>query len=330
MQIRIESDTQSIVFRLNNSPAAQSLYDQLPLTVEVEDYAGSEKIFYPREKLDVSDTPMAEGPAGTLAYYEPWGDVAIFYRECGGASGLYELGEAVSGAAQIESLTGEIRIEKEEGDATEENKSAGGSSAQSPQQSAENTRPQSDGATSGQTVQQASEPAPSKEPEDEDRSSAPGTYRPSQTNPPITGSISNQTSNQTSSEQNSENTPGEEESTTMKMHVQVGNRTFTATLENNVAVDAFVEMMENKPVTIQMHDYAGFEKVGPLGTNLPTSNVQTTTHAGDIVLYQGNQIVIFYGSNSWSYTRLGKIDDLSGWEDALGSENVIVTFSLGA
>lgn len=79
-----------------------------------------------------------------------------------------------------------------------------------------------------------------------------------------------------------------------------------------------------------MHDYAGFEKAGPLGTNLPTSNVQTTTHAGDIVLYQGNQIVIFYGSNSWSYTRLGKIDDLSGWEDALGSENVIVTFSLGA
>lgn len=121
----------------------------------------------------------------------------------------------------------------------------------------------------------------------------------------------------------------EEENSEMKMNVQVGGSTFTATLEENAAVDALVEMMENEPVTIQMSDYAGFEKVGPLGKSLPTSNSQTTTYAGDIVLYQGNQIVIFYGSNSWSYTRLGHIDDLTGWEEALGSGNVTVTFSLG-
>ena len=77
-----------------------------------------------------------------------------------------------------------------------------------------------------------------------------------------------------------------------------------------------------------MTDYSGFEKVGALGTSLPTSNSQTTTQSGDIVLYQGNQIVIFYGSNSWSYTRLGKIDDLTGWKDALGSGDVTVTFSM--
>ena len=115
----------------------------------------------------------------------------------------------------------------------------------------------------------------------------------------------------------------------MKMHVQIGDKIFTATLENNAAVDAFIEMMEAGPVVIQMHDYAGFEKVGSLGTSLPTSNVHTTTQAGDIVLYNGNQIVIFYGSNSWSYTCLGKIDDLSGWEEALGSGDVTVTFSIG-
>ena len=86
-------------------------------------------------------------------------------------------------------------------------------------------------------------------------------------------------------------------------------------------------MMQEKPITIQMTDYSGFEKVGALGTSLPTTNSQTTTQSGDIVLYQGNQIVIFYGSNSWSYTRLGKIDDLTGWEDALGSGDVTVTFS---
>ena len=119
-----------------------------------------------------------------------------------------------------------------------------------------------------------------------------------------------------------------EEISAMNMMVQVGGSTFTATLEENTAVDALVEMMEQEPVTIQMSDYSGFEKVGPLGTSLPTSSQQTTTQAGDIVLYQGNQIVMFYGSNSWSYTRLGHIDDLTGWEEALGSGDVTVTFSL--
>lgn len=126
-----------------------------------------------------------------------------------------------------------------------------------------------------------------------------------------------------------ENTGSEEEITEMKMTVQVGTNTFTATLEDNAAVGALVEMMENGPVTIQMSDYAGFEKVGALGTNLPTSNSQITTQAGDIVLYQGNQIVMFYGSNSWSYTRLGRIDDLTGWTEALGDGDMSVTFSLG-
>lgn len=119
-----------------------------------------------------------------------------------------------------------------------------------------------------------------------------------------------------------------EENIVEKITLQIGNSSFTATLENNAAADAFAEMMSDTPVIIQMRDYSGFEKVGSLGTSLPADDSQTTTHAGDIVLYNGNQIVIFYGSNSWSYTRLGKIDDLSGWEDALGSGDVTVTFSL--
>lgn len=114
----------------------------------------------------------------------------------------------------------------------------------------------------------------------------------------------------------------------MKMQLTVGEKTFEATLEKNSAVQALVQMMEQEPITIQMSDYAGFEKVGALGVSLPTQNSQTTTAPGDIVLYQGNQIVLFYGSNSWSYTRLGKIDDLTGWEQALGDADVTVTFSL--
>ena len=128
--------------------------------------------------------------------------------------------------------------------------------------------------------------------------------------------------------ESTENESSEEENSEMKMIVNVNGQDFTATLENNSAVDALVQMMENGPVTLQLSDYAGFEKVGPLGQSLPASNSQTTTHAGDIVLYQGNQIVMFYGSNSWSYTRLGHIDDLTGWEEALGSGDVTVTLSM--
>ncbi len=119
-----------------------------------------------------------------------------------------------------------------------------------------------------------------------------------------------------------------EENKVASMNVRVGDVVFSATLEENEAVSALVEMMRDSPVVIQMSDYSGFEKVGPLGTSLPVNNSQITTQAGDIVLYNGNQIVIFYGSNSWSYTRLGHIDDLIGWEDALGSGDVTMTLSL--
>ena len=86
--------------------------------------------------------------------------------------------------------------------------------------------------------------------------------------------------------------------------------------------------MEHGSVTIQMSVYAGFEKVGALGTSLPAEDRQITAQAGDIVLYNGNQIVLFYGANSWSYTKLGRIDDLSGWEEALGGGDITVSFSV--
>ena len=111
-------------------------------------------------------------------------------------------------------------------------------------------------------------------------------------------------------------------------YVTVGDTTFSATFADNSGAQALRDLLAAGDITIEMSDYAGFEKVGPLGQSLPTSNSQMTTQAGDIVLYQGDQIVIFYGSNSWSYTRLGRIDDLTGWTEALGSGAVSVTFSL--
>ena len=115
------------------------------------------------------------------------------------------------------------------------------------------------------------------------------------------------------------------EQTTMKMNVQIGNQTFTATLADTKAAQEFAQML---PMTITLDDYGGFEKVGSLGRSLTTSNSQITTVAGDIVLYNSSNIVMFYGSNSWSYTRLGKIDDLTGWADALGHGSVTAIFTL--
>ncbi len=114
----------------------------------------------------------------------------------------------------------------------------------------------------------------------------------------------------------------------MKMIVNVNGTEFKATLENNSAVKTLVNIIESNPIELNLRDYGGFEKVGSLGFSLPSSNRQITTYSGDIVLYQGNQIVMFYGSNSWSYTKLGRIDDLRGWKDALGRGDVTVILSV--
>ena len=126
----------------------------------------------------------------------------------------------------------------------------------------------------------------------------------------------------------STHTEGTEDVTTMKMSVTIGNQSFTATLEDNAATRELIEIMKAEPISIDMDDYSGFEKVGSLGRSLTTDNRQITTQAGDIVFYSGNQIVMFYGSNSWSYTKIGTIDDLSGWEEVLGNGSVTAVFSL--
>lgn len=138
----------------------------------------------------------------------------------------------------------------------------------------------------------------------------------------------NQSSGSDSASTDSDRTAEMEDVTTMKMSVTIGDHSFTATLEENAATRELVKMMENEAISINMDDYSGFEKVGSLGRSLTTDNQQIITETGDIVLYNGNQIVMFYGSNSWSYTKIGKIDDLSGWKDALGNGSVTAVFSL--
>lgn len=125
--------------------------------------------------------------------------------------------------------------------------------------------------------------------------------------------------------------PEPKEVTTVDTHtfyLTVEGVTFPATFADNQGAEALADLLTDGPLTLSLEDYGGFEKVGSLGQYLPTSNTHITTQSGDIVLYQGNQIVLFYGSNAWSYTRLGQVTDLTGWQEALGHGDVTVTLSL--
>lgn len=114
------------------------------------------------------------------------------------------------------------------------------------------------------------------------------------------------------------------------VYITVGGRRETITLVNNDATRRLLDVLANGPVTISMNDYDGFEKVGPLPMSLPASDSRITTEPGDVILYQGRNLVIFYGSNTWSYTRLGKINSLSANEIRvfLGNSAVEITLSL--
>lgn len=115
-----------------------------------------------------------------------------------------------------------------------------------------------------------------------------------------------------------------------RIDIEVNGQVRTAVLSDNESARAFRELLEQGPVTVDMHDYGSFEKVGDLGTSLPRSDTQITTTPGDIILYLGNQVTIYYDVNSWNFTLLGHVEDATGenMREFLGNGNPTVTFSL--
>ena len=120
----------------------------------------------------------------------------------------------------------------------------------------------------------------------------------------------------------------------MPDHIQltVSGKSLPVKIEDNAATKALVAALREASITYEADDYGGFEKVGALGRSLPTSNTQISTQPGDVILYSGNQIVLFYGTNSWSYTRIGKmeygtLDELKTFLKA-GQGKISVTLSL--
>ena len=117
----------------------------------------------------------------------------------------------------------------------------------------------------------------------------------------------------------------------LSLQMTIGGTPVSVTWEDNESVQALKELCRSQTLTINMSMYGGFEQVGSIGTTLPQNDVQTTTSAGDIVLYSGDQIVVFYGSNTWAYTRLGHITDQDedDMTQLLANGDTIITINLG-
>ncbi len=149
---------------------------------------------------------------------------------------------------------------------------------------------------------------------------------PVQTAEPTAQQFEAESMTETTQEWESEQAETAEE-TDPVMKLKINDTVLEVLWEDNESVEALFALVRAEPLTISMSMYGGFEQVGAIGSSLPRNDVQTTTHAGDLVLYSGSQIVVFYGSNSWAYTRLGRIQGLSAGEleSLLGNGAVTLT-----
>ena len=112
------------------------------------------------------------------------------------------------------------------------------------------------------------------------------------------------------------------------IYAHVGKNVLTIKMEDNSSAQAFVDLLQGGDLTIDMHDYGNFEKVGSIGTDLPRNDKRIRTKLGDVILYQGNQITIYYDVNEWNFTLLGRVQNTAGLKEVLGNDKVTVRFSL--
>ena len=115
-----------------------------------------------------------------------------------------------------------------------------------------------------------------------------------------------------------------------EIKISVNNEELIVKLEDNSSSRALVEKLKEKDLVIKATDYGNFEKVGSLGFTLPTNDTNITTTPGDLILYQGNQITLYYDTNTWTFTRLGKVKDKTKDElkEILGRGDVVLTLSI--
>lgn len=143
-----------------------------------------------------------------------------------------------------------------------------------------------------------------------------------------TASISNN-ENKSGKSKDEENGIDNNKKEEMKMNISVNGHTLNANFADTKAAKELYELIKNEPLTLTLNEYGSFEKVGKLPQSFTKNDEQINAQPGDILLYQGNQMTIFYGENSWSYTRLGKIENITAEEIAeiFGDGDITVTIS---
>lgn len=154
---------------------------------------------------------------------------------------------------------------------------------------------------------------------------------PDRTENPGVPDRTEETDTQTAAEEEEgQSAPDETAKEETMIYAHIGDRTLTIRPADNSSAEAFAALLEEGDLTVDMRDYGGFEKVGPLGTSLVTNDERITTEPGDVILYQGNQITIYYDVNTWTFTRLGRVEGLTPEElrDALGDGDPTAVFSL--
>lgn len=113
-------------------------------------------------------------------------------------------------------------------------------------------------------------------------------------------------------------------------YIHVNEQTLEVQPASNSSAQALLNLLQDGDIIVNAHDYGNFEKVGSLPTSLPTNDERITTQPGDVILYQGNQLTVYYDTNTWSFTRLGKVNNVSAdkLREILGSGNTELRLSL--
>lgn len=319
MTVTVNGRSFSVV--LYDNKTADELYSRLPLELEMNELNGNEKYYNFSDGFTTSSKPAGRISKGDIKLY---GDdcLVLFYDSFSSGYSYTDIGyiEDVSGLAEALG-TGNVTVRFSADFEIRSDISDTSAAGSEPVSATATTKQTTTAVTSSADIQ---------------------TTTTTKQTTTVTSATDVQTTTTTQMTTTNQITPSDtttsvepivtesvpESEQTLKM--EIAGTPVTVDWEDNDSVDALKELCGNGGLAIQMSMYGGFEQVGSIGTSLPRNDVQITTSSGDIVLYSGDQIVVFYGSNSWSYTKLGHITDSSGYtmEELLGNGDVSIKISL--
>ena len=298
-QINIEIGKKTFKATLYNNKTSSALLKKFPLSCKMSELNGNEKYKYLSYELPTNKKKVKRIKAGDIMLYGS--DCLVVFYKSHKTSYKYTKVGHINNTSGLKKAVGKGKVKMK--------------FTRIREQSNPNTTPKSDSTEMPKpspdvTVQPTVMPDDTEQILDDSEN----------TLKPVEDANSNETNPTTAPNQQANK----------KLMIKIGDKKVDVSWEENESVGALMDMCKDSPLEIQMSMYGGFEQVGSLGTNLPRNDSQTTTSSGDIVLYSGNQIVVFYGSNSWSYTRLGHITDQDneGMAELLSQGDVTITISV--